>query len=158
MTCKDCEQYNKCEINPAEDEFICNDFKAKKKSKLKKILTIAGIAAGTGIVTGVLAYLKGRQDGNEKGFEKALTSPEVKLITNIKAYDAMSDYNEKVLYMVENGNFATEFINDDTGEKKYMTYTVSNKAPDWWENDDTQRFDLKEIVVNDLEPKEDASL
>lgn len=154
MTCKDCEQYNKCVINPAEDEFICNDFKAKKKTKLKKILTIAGIAAGTGIITGVLAYLKGKNDG----FDKALTSPEVKLITNIKAYDAMSDYNEKVLYMVENGNFATEFINDDTGEKKYMTYTVSNEAPDWWENDDTQRFDLKEIVVNDLEPKEDASL
>ena len=154
MTCKDCEQYNKCEINPAEDEFICNDFKAKKKTKLKKILTIAGIAAGTGIITGVLAYLKGKNDG----FDKALTSPEVKLITNMKTYDAVSDYNEKTLYMAENGNFATEFLNEDTGEKKYLLYSVSSEAPEWWDKEDTQKFNLREVVVNELESEEDSCL
>lgn len=140
MTCNDCEKFNKCEINPAEDEFICDDFKAKKKSKLKKILTITGIAVGTGLVSGVLAYLKGKKDGND----------DAEAYAELKASIALTDYIDDVRKYAAAGDFATEFVNTETGEKNYVIHTFSKEAPDWWSAEDTERFNLKEDVLKEI--------
>ena len=148
MTCKDCKKYKECVINPAEDEFICNDFKAKKRFDWKKILKYVGISVGAGLVTGFATY-EAYQKGKTKGHEEAYTSPEMQLIKDVVAYDAIDEYSNNLLKLAENGDFATEFTFEETGEKKYLTYTVSNEAPEWWNGENTQHFDLKEELLKE---------
>ena len=73
----------------------------------------------------------------------------MQLIKDIVAYDAMDEYSNNLLKLAENGDFATEFTFEETGEKKYMTYTVSNEAPEWWNGENTQHFDLKEELLKE---------
>ena len=148
MECTDCAMIKSCKADKTE---VCNDFKAnitEKKRDWKKILKYIGIGAGIGIINGVAAYGL-YQKGKHKGHEEVYDSPEMKLIKDITAYDAMDDYQNNLFKLAETGDFASEFEFKDTGEKKYLIYTVSNEAPEWWNGENTQHFDLKEEMLKE---------
>lgn len=110
--------------------------KALRKAKAKKILKIVGIVAGVTAVTGATGYTCYKV-GKKIG---------LKIGSKINTYCALEAYQGSVFDMVSNGNYASEFTNTNTGEVKYMTYQLSDKAPDWWGQCET--FDLKEEVAN----------
>ena len=128
MNCKDCANKSKCKNDKTE---VCNDFKAKK-SKLKKILAFTGIVLGSSAVAAFVGYKKGNEDKNE-------------LAINF-AKSAMNELRNRTLAYAENGDFASEITKDD-GSIVYLNYTVSDTAPEWWDKEDTNHFDLKEEII-----------
>lgn len=127
-------------------ELTKEEKKALRKEKFKKILKIIGIAAGSAAVASIAAYAYGKKEGYKNGEEVGIA--ETKIKNGIDMYDALDNYHSKLFACVESGDFASKYENTQTGEVKYMTYNVSDEAPEWW--DKCQIFDLKEEVVNEL--------
>lgn len=128
------------------NELTKEEKKALRKEKFKKILKIVGIAAGSAAVAGVAAYAYGKKEGYKNGEEVGIA--ETKIKNGIDMYDILQTHQNKTLEYAMNGDFGSEFTNQETGEVKYLTYHVSDEAPEWW--DKCQTFDLKEEVVNEL--------
>ena len=128
------------------NELTKEEKKALRKERFKKILKIVGIAAGSAAVAGVAAYAYGKKEGYKNGEEVGIA--ETKIKNGIDMYDALQTQQNKILEYTMNGDFGSEFTNQETGEVKYLTYHVSDEAPEWW--DKSQIFDLKEEVVNEL--------
>lgn len=126
-------------------ELTKEEKKVIRKAKFKKILKIAGIclgaSAGIAAASGKICY--------EIGKKKAFESPEYELLVNMHAYDAMEELGERQLDYASRGDYATEFTNDATGEKKYLIFTASDTAPDWWNAEDTRHFDIKEEILGE---------
>lgn len=124
-------------------ELTKEEKKAIRKAKFKKILKITGICLGAGAgiaaASGAICY--------EIGKKKAFESPEYELLVNMHEYDAMEELGIRQLEYASSGDYASEFTNNETGEKKYLIYTVSDTAPDWWNADNTKHFDLKEEIL-----------
>lgn len=130
-------------------ELTKEEKKALRKEKFKKILKIVGIAAGSAAVAGVAgvaAYAYGKKEGYKNGEEVGIA--ETKIKNGIDMYDVLDDYHSKLFAYAESGDFVSKYENSQTGEVKYMTYNVSDEAPECW--DECVKFDLKEEVVNEL--------
>lgn len=128
-------------------ELTKEEKKAKRKeffANVKSCLPFIGAGVVSTVIGSVLAY----DAGKRKGRENSLFSPEVKLLTKLYSYDAMSEVQNKILDYAMKGDYATEFEDVETGEKKYITYTVSDEAPEWWHKDPNARyFDIREEVL-----------
>ena len=113
----------------------------KKKSVLKKILIVLGIIAGAVLGAFGIYYL-----GKSNAVKEVLSSDGITELKENAAMDAIDDYRESVVACIEHGDFASKFTDND-GVTKYITYTMSETKPDWWDNDLTKHFDLAEEVV-----------
>ena len=142
MDCKDCANKSKCNSDKTE---VCNDFKAKK-SKLKKILPIiGGVVSAIGAVGyGIAMYKCGKHSGkHDEEVEEACR----KIESTINKYDAMQDLQNEIVKYAATGDFASE-IKYENGKTQYLTYTLSDTAPDWWEEEDTRKFSIKDEILD----------
>lgn len=120
--------------------------KVRRKEKLEKILPIlGGVVSAIGVVGyGVAMYKWGKKSGkHDEEVEEVCR----KIETTINKYDAMQDLQNEIVKYASTGDFASE-IKYDNGTTKYLTYTLSDTAPDWWGEEDTRKFSIKDEILD----------
>ena len=120
--------------------------KARRKEKLEKILPIiGGVVSAVGVVGyGVAMYKWGKNSGKH---DEEVEEVCKKIETTINKYDAMETLQNEILNYASKGDFASEIKYDD-GTTKYLTYTLSDEAPEWWGEKDTRHFSLKDEILD----------
>ena len=104
-----------------EQKKVARKEKFKKFFKENKCTIISALITGVGCIA---SYKLGFDSGKHKGKWETLEGPEVKLIADLTAYDAMDTMKSKMFELALTGNYASKFENSKTGEIKYLTYTV----------------------------------
>ena len=48
------------------------------------------------------------------------------------------------------GDYTAQYINEETGDVKYMITKISDEKPEYWDNDDMEKCDLAEVIADDI--------
>lgn len=110
------------------------EIKAARKQKFLKILKYVGIGLGIAAVSGGTAYLIGKSQG-----QKTILSTDgmQKLLSDARGEGVDNFVNEVADTLYHNGDFATKLVNNNTGEVKYINYTMSDETPAWYNESTT---------------------
>ena len=121
----------------------------KFKEKVKTALPFISGAVGALVCIGSGAYV-GYGAGKKKGRKEYLEGPEHKLEKGIVAYNAIYEYRMAQYEGTVKGDYAAQYVNEDTGEVKYITTSISDQKPEWWDDNDTELCDLAEVIADDI--------
>ena len=120
----------------AKEKKTKKEKKALRKAYFEKFKTVFPYIAG-GLLSSITLGIIGFNQGKRKGLE----------YKDDYAYEAMNEYHRRMFEYAVNGDYASE-IKPGNGKTYYMTYTVSENAPDWWTDETTKHFDLKEEILD----------
>ena len=121
----------------------------KFKAKVKTALPFISGAVGALVCIGSGAYI-GYGAGKKKGRKEYLEGPEHKLEKGIVAYNAIQEFRMLQYDASLKGDYTAQYINEETGDVKYMITKISDEKPEYWDNDDMEKCDLAEVIADDI--------